>query len=70
MFGRGIAYSSSDNSSTNSMNDTLSVETEDGGMSFKAMASGSAGRTGEHLSFEGAAEYYWTTFLEPLQRRR
>ena len=28
------------------------------------------GREGDkHLTFEGAAEYYWSILMEPLQRR-
>lgn len=70
MFGRGIAYANSDNPISNSINDSMSVEADDHGLFFKAMNMGFNRQASEHLTFEGAAEYYWASFIEPLQRRR
>ena len=63
------AYSVGDISSDNSYNESLNVE-EDGYMMFlKPLGLSFFGRKEkENLTFEGAAEYLWEIFIEPLQR--
>lgn len=70
-FSGGIAYSSSHESGDNSLNESLSV-IDDGyalflkpwGVEFHHQQHDKA----EQLTYEGAAEYYWGIFIEPLQR--
>jgi hypothetical protein len=69
-FGSGISYSHSDNLSDNSINESMSVEVGEQALSLHPMGMPSFGSTKResHLSQEGAAEYYWELFIEPLQR--
>jgi len=68
MFGHGINYSHNDQGSDNSLNESLSVEADDQSMYLKAFGWASTqGRKDRHLTFEGAAEYYWSMLMEPLQ---
>jgi hypothetical protein len=70
MFGRCITYSTKDDGESNSINDRMSVENDDQGLHLRPMNIGMRGRDGgQHLTFEGAAEYYWSVLLEPLQSR-
>lgn len=68
IFGRGISYSDSDNSDDSSFNDSMSVETDDQGIYLKPMGFGRMSGSEHHLTFEGAAEYFWARLVEPLQR--
>lgn len=65
----GIAYSSSISSSDSSLNDSLSIDTDGHTLFFKAMMGSFMGRSQENaqLSQEGAAEYFWEKFMQPLQ---
>lgn len=70
MMGRGISYSNNDQSSDNSMNDGLSVSNDDQSLYLAPLGMSSFGREREsHLTFEGAAEYFWAIFIRPLQGR-
>lgn len=72
MLGRGISYSSNDQASDNSCNESLSVETDAQGMFLSPMMGMShfgGGREKQHLTFEGAAEYYWDALMRDLQRK-
>jgi hypothetical protein len=62
-FGNGISFSYSDNLADNSMNDNLSVEIGEQAIYLRPLSI----RRESHLSFEGAAEYYWGLFIQPLQ---
>lgn len=68
IFGRGISYSDSDNSDDTSFNDAMSVETDEQGIYLKPMGFGRMSGSEHHLTFEGAAEYFWARLVEPLQR--
>jgi hypothetical protein len=72
MLGRGISYSSNDQADDNSCNDSLAVETDAQGMFLKPIMGmphfGGGGRDKQHLTFEGAAEYYWDALIGNLQR--
>ena len=68
-FGNGITYSNSDNMASKSFNASLSVEKDDQklflrplGIAHLGMADNKSAR-----SHEGAAEYFWSLFIEPLQ---
>ena len=50
----------------NSMNESLSVHDDGYTMFLKPI--GFQGRGDEKLTFEGAAEFYWGLFIQPLQR--
>lgn len=68
LLGNGIKYSSS-GVSTNSFNESLSVETDDQSMFLKplGMARIFSQDTSENLSEHGAAEYFWALLIERLQ---
>ncbi|WP_376987275.1 toll/interleukin-1 receptor domain-containing protein [Bosea sp. R86505] len=70
MLGRGISYSSNDQADDNSCNDSLAVETDAQGMFLKPIMGMSrfGGSEKQHLTFEGAAEYYWDALIGHLQR--
>lgn len=68
----GIAFSLGETMASNSYNEMLRVEFDDQSMFLKSM--GMSFRTNldqdEKLTQEGAAELYWSIFMEPLQRER
>jgi hypothetical protein len=69
-FVNGIAYSYGSSSvNDNSFNESLSVE--DDGYTLHLRALGMAmqqSRQNDKMSFEGATEYFWSMFIQPLQR--
>jgi hypothetical protein len=68
-FGGGIAYSNQENAPGGSFNETLDVMDDGYILSFKPLGMPLLGhRKDESLSQQGAAEYYWSLFIEPLQR--
>lgn len=68
MFGNGITYSHNDQANDGSCNENLSVENDDQNMYLKPMGFAiGMSRNEKHLSPEGAAEYYWTMLIQPLQ---
>ena len=69
-FGRGITFSHDDNAPSNTMNESLSVEAGEQSLFLKPMGMHTHGRDVRisHLTAEGAAEYYWSLLIEPLQR--
>lgn len=69
MFGDGIAYSYGDSAPTNSMNESLSVECDDQKLFLRPMGMTHLGSSegNDMLSDEGAAEYYWSLLIHPLQ---
>jgi hypothetical protein len=71
MLGNGITYANSDGASDNTMNEMLSVASDDQGLYLDSMGMAHFGRSSaprQHLSFEGAAELYWGIFIEPMQQ--
>jgi hypothetical protein len=68
-FGGGINYRSNDTAATNSLNESLHVETGDHDLHFKlGLFSGISGERDRKFTMEQAAEHLWEKFLEPLQR--
>lgn len=67
--GNGITYSSNARRQGNGINESLSVEADGQGMNLKAMMSihRMASSEDPKLTFEGAAEYYWSMLVERLQ---
>lgn len=70
-FGNGIAYSASETTESNSCNETLRVEADDQMLYLTSMglSFGGRGERDSKLSQEGAAEFYWSLLVEPLQSR-
>ena len=71
-FGGGITYSADDRNMGNSFNEQLTVEADEQTLFLKPMGmrmwmSGGQ-KQSDHLTFEGAGEYYWAMLIEPLQR--
>ncbi len=66
----GIAFSHGADSSANGYNETMSVEVGDQALHLKPLGMAMIGNSARDkaLSLEGAAEYYWQIFIEPLQR--
>jgi len=64
---RGIAYAMNDDARSGSFNESLTVEADDQSLYFKPLGMQSPSRTGDKLSFEGAAELFWGLFIQPLQ---
>lgn len=64
----GILYVTGETTQSNSYNDRLAVESDGYALYLKAvgMSYRSSGKD-EKMTFEGAAEYYWSLLLEPLQ---
>jgi len=69
MFGNGIAYSEGDEAPSNAYNESLSVQNDDQKLFLKPMGMPhfGLGQGNETLSEEGAAEYYWSLLIQPLQ---
>lgn len=68
ILGKGITYSHNDRADDGSMNESLSVEADEQGLYLKALGLAHfGGQDDRHLSDEGAAEYYWSLFVRPLQ---
>jgi len=66
----GIAYSQSGDVQRNSYNESLSVVDNGYTLQFKPLGMQMFdNRRGEFLSQQGAAEYYWSMFIRPLQER-
>lgn len=68
-FGSGITYSQDETGAGNSFKESLSVNVGEQSLSLKPWGMGMRSATRDsHLSMEGAAEYYWSMLIEPLQR--
>jgi hypothetical protein len=64
----GISHTLGETMAGNSFNETLSIDADDQSLFLRSMGLGS-GRGEPKLTFEGAAELFWSTFIQPLQRR-
>lgn len=64
----GIAYSASESSYDNSINESLSVDDDGYSLFLKPLGLFIGNRAGKKLTHEGGAEYFWSKLLEPLQR--
>jgi hypothetical protein len=67
-FGKGISYSNALGGSGNGFNEMLSVESDDQHQFLRSMGVAMmSNHREEQLSHEGAAEYYWSMLIAPLQ---
>jgi len=68
-FGGGITFSNDDSAPSNTLNVSLSVEAGEQSLFLKPTGMQMFGRDNResHLTAEGAAEYYWSLLIEPLQ---
>lgn len=64
----GITFSYNADLNDNSINESLSVEADDQSLYLKALGMGLLSHHSDKLSEEGAAEYYWSLFVDTLQR--
>ena len=68
MSSNGIAYSGNENSSDNSYNEILEIQTDKHSLQWRAqMATFGGGDPSKGLSQEGAAEHLWGVLISPLQ---
>jgi hypothetical protein len=67
VFGGGIGYSANDSGATNSYNESLSVENDDQALYLRPMGMRSSSGDKAKLTEQGAAEFFWEMFIEPLQ---
>lgn len=68
-FGRGVNYSNGVGGRGNSFNEMLSVKSDEQHLYLKPLGMRmTGGNQDDQLSFEGAAEYFWSMLIEPLQR--
>lgn len=64
-----ITYSMTDQPNPNSCNESMSVEVGEQNLFLRPMGMAHFGQNrGANFTFEGAAEYYWSLLIEPLQR--
>ncbi len=67
----GITYSHDDRGNVNGFNEALNVDVGDQSLSLKPMGTSSLMMRMEReslLTQQGAAEFYWSKLMEPLQR--
>ena len=65
----GIAFSFNESGNGGSMNESLTIEDDGHSLFLKPMGFQLLGRTvDKQLTNQGAAEYYWSLIIEPLQR--
>lgn len=64
----GIKFSLGEGASDGSYNEALSVEADAHSLYLRPLGMDYRGSREQHLTFEGAAEYLWSFFIEPLQR--
>jgi TIR domain len=68
MSSNGIAYSGNENSSDNSYNEILDIQTDKHSLLWRAQMGAFSGRDpAKGLSQEGAAEHLWSMLIAPLQ---
>lgn len=67
-FGGGITFSYDDNTSANSFNESLTIEATEQALCLRPLVMGGGSGKNSHLTFDGAAEYYWEMLMAPLQR--
>ena len=67
--GRGISYVVGETTESNGYNENLRVDADDHELFLRSMGMAAmGGRSEAKLTFEGAAELYWSMFVAPLQR--
>jgi hypothetical protein len=64
----GIAYSVGERGYGNSINESLSVDDDGYSLYLKPLGLAMYNRADKQLTHEGGAEFFWSMFIEPLQR--
>lgn len=69
--GSGISFVYGDAESSNSYNESLSVQSDSSSMYLapSGMAAMGRGQSAQHLTMRGASELYWALLMQPLQGR-
>ena len=67
MGSNSIEYAMTDDARFGGMNEAVSVKADDQMLYFEALGMQSYGRHKEKLTFQGAAEFFWGLFIQPLQ---
>lgn len=68
--GAGIGYVYGHTTDSNSLNEQLTVESDDQSLFLRTLGMANFGRDRDaKLGFEGAADLYWGIFIAPLQQR-
>lgn len=65
----GIAFSANEHLGTNGFNECLTTHIDDERIYLKPMGMAAHGSSGSRLTHEGAAEFYWDMFIQPLRQR-
>lgn len=65
--GNSISLLLGEESSSNALNESLSIHHDDQSIYLKAMGMPMLAAKTDKLSLEGAAEYYWSLLIQPLQ---
>jgi hypothetical protein len=65
MLTRAIAYSNDDRGLSNGFNESVSVVADDQSLALQSLG---FARARQHLTAEGAAEFFWSLLMAPLQR--
>lgn len=69
-FGGAIAYVHGETEASNTSNESLSIKADDEALYLSPLGiSMTSGTRSGKLSMEGAAELFWSMFIQPLQRR-
>lgn len=67
----GMAYRSDDSGATDSINENLTIGTDEQALHLEARMGGfRRGAQDRKLTMQGGAEYLWSVFMEPLQQHR
>lgn len=67
MGGNSIEYAMTDDARFGGMNEAVSVKADDQMLYFEPLGMQSYGRHKEKFTFQGAAEFFWGLFIQPLQ---
>jgi hypothetical protein len=67
MGGNSIEYAMTDDARFGGMNEAVSVKADDQMLYFEPLGMQSYGRHKEKFTFQGAAEFFWELFIQPLQ---
>ena len=67
MGSNSIEYAMTDDARFGGMNEAVSVKADDQMLYFEALGMQSYGRQKEKLTLQGAAEFFWGLFIQPLQ---
>jgi hypothetical protein len=67
-FSKAISYSHQISTTSNSLNESLSIVDDGSVLWLKPLGMPMTLQSNRNLTVEGAAEYYWSLLIRPLQR--